>query len=313
MKVVFLDGGSLGDYMDLSPLRDKFDITVYPQTDSANVSERIQGAEVVITNKVPITRELLQENPQLKFINVAATGINNIDIEAATEREVKIANVKNYSTESVAQLVMSYMLAYANSLIEFQKDVKEGKWNTFPHFAMIAHQIFELSGKKLGIIGYGDIGKRVAEMAQAFNMEILVGARPGVDYSDTRHSITEIMETCDVVTVHTPLTEQTRDMIDENMLRRMKENALLINTARGGVVNEEALYNVLLSNKLQAAVDVLTEEPPRSGNILLEAPNIILTPHVAWASYESRIRLVEGLVNNIEMYKAGKADKVSVN
>lgn len=314
MNIVFLDGGSLGDYMDMSLLSDQYDITVFPQTNAGNVKERIQGAEIVITNKVPITKEVLESAKELKFINVAATGYNNIDVEAAAAHGVKVANVKNYSTESVAQLVMTYLLAWANSLLEFQKDLRDNKWQTFPHFAMISQPIMELSGKKLGILGYGTIGKRVAEIADAFGMQILVGARPGAQYEDNKRlSLNQLLEESDALTIHTPLTDQTKNLITRQEIDRMKQGALLINTARGGIVNEKDLFDALAANKIKAGVDVLTEEPPKSGNILIDAPNIMMTPHIGWASYESRQRLVKGLIHNIELYLAGRADEVSVN
>lgn len=300
--------------MDISALTDRYDIKVFPHTNADNVKERIQDAGVVITNKVPIDEHVLKNAPKLKFINVAATGYNNIDVEAATKHGVKVANVKNYSTESVAQLVMTYMLAWASSLLDYHKDVRDRKWQKFPHFAMISQPIFELSGKKLGIIGYGTIGKRVGELAAAFGMDLLIGARPGETYTDDdRVELNQLFKESDAITIHTPLTEQTRDLITGKEIDAMKPGALLINTARGGIVNEKDLFNALAADKIKAAVDVLTEEPPKSGNILSDAPNLILTPHIGWASYESRQRLVKGLIHNIEQYEAGKVDDVSVN
>lgn len=314
MKIVFLDGGSLGDYMDLSPLSDKYELQVFPQTNADNVKERIKNAEVVITNKVPISREVLEEAKHLKFINVAATGYNNIDVEAASEYGVKVANVKRYSTEAVAQLVMTYMLAWASSLLDYQKDIRDGKWGDFPHFAMISQPVFELQGKKLGILGYGSIGKRVGELASAFGMEVMAGARPGAAYNDPKRvPLDSLLQTADVLTIHTPLTDKTRDMITARELQQMKQGALLINAARGGIVNEKDLFDILASGRIKAAVDVLSEEPPVNGNILLDAPNLIITPHIGWASYESRQRLLKGLLDNITYYEKGKADQISIN
>jgi glycerate dehydrogenase len=310
-KTVFLDLATVdcGD-VDLSPLESavsgwRFHNATAPQ----ETFERIKGATLVISNKVLLTKELLEQAPDLKLICIAATGTNNVELEAAQELGIAVTNVAGYSTPSVVQHVFSLILALTTRLVEHHNLVSSGAWPQSSRFCLLDYPFREIAGKRLGIIGYGALGKAVARVAEAFGMEVLLAQRPGGKPQPGRIPLDKLLETADIVSLHCPLTEQTRGLIGERELHMMKNDALLINTARGGIVDEPALAAALRNGDIGGAgVDVLAQEPPLKSNPLLDpdVPNLIVTPHVAWASRESRQRLVDEIGKNIRAFLGGE-------
>jgi glycerate dehydrogenase len=315
MKIVFLDADTLGNDLNFSGLQSEGSLDIYPITPREKLAERLAGADIVITNKVPLSAAEMDMAPNLKLICVAATGYNIINVAEATKRNIPVANVKAYSTEAVVQLTFALILAVENALPQFITDVKDGSWQKSPIFTLLTYPIFELAGKTLGCIGYGNIGKRVAEVASAFGMNILVGnLQRKEDKKNERVPLDYLLKNSDIISIHCPLTEKTRNLIGAKELAMMKKSAILVNTARGGIVNEDDLYEALANKTIRAAAfDVLSTEPPVDGNKLIGLPNMIVTPHIAWTSVESRQRLLNGLVSNIREFKAGNAKKIRVN
>lgn len=317
MLGIFLDRDTVdrGD-MDMSVLEARLPHwRFYGLTSPAELHERIADAEVVISNKVMLDEAALAAAPKLKLICIAATGTNNVDLAAAKRHGVVVCNVRGYATPSVVQHTMAVMLSLSMRLGRYRRAVMRGEWQQSPHFSMLDYPIHELAGKKLGIIGYGELGHGVAKVAEAFGMEVLICQRPGGAPTPGRLPLHELLPLVDVLSLHCPLTPETRHLIGEKELALMKPSALLINTARGGIVDETALANALRDNRLGGAgVDVLTTEPPRSGNPLLadDIPNLILTPHIAWASVESRQRLLDQIGLNIGAFLSG-AERNQVN
>ncbi len=311
MKIVFLESMTLGD-VDFSPLRQFGDLEIYETNNPDQTLDRIQEADIVIVNKTPIGEREIASSPHLKLICVAATGYNNIDIPATLRHNVVATNVKGYSTESVAQHVFAHLLSVMNSIIPYQEDIAQGKWQQSPIFTLLTHPIEELKGKNLGIIGYGAIGRRVAEIAEVFGMNVLVAQRPGIEYNDDfRVPFETVLSQSDVLSIHTPLTKQTKDLITLRELKMMKPSAILINTARGGIVNENDLYHALKEHIISyAIVDVLENEPPREGHPFFDLDNILLTPHIAWTSRQAREKLLQGIVHNIKLYLQGRIDEI---
>ncbi len=309
MKAVLLDKATIGKDVSLNKIEELCDLTSYETSNKEETLQRIKDAEIIITNKVYIGKDEMSAAKNLKLICVAATGYNNIDTKEAAKQKIIVTNVKGYSTESVAQTVFGYILNIMNSLSENIKDTQNGKWQKSPVFTMLNHPFYELKGKNLGIIGYGSIGKRVAEIGKTFGMNILISESlksENTDSSPARLPFADVLKQADIISIHTPLTEQTKDLISEKELKLMKKTAILINAARGGIVNEKALYDALVNNEIRfAAVDVLTEEPPKNENILFNAPNIFITPHIAWTSFEARQKLVSGIAENIKQFLEG--------
>lgn len=307
---VFLDTATLDqDDLDRSALTaTPFQWRFHPISPAETVAERIQGASVVVSNKVLLSRELMQGNPDLRLICVAATGTNNIDLKAAAELGIAVTNVTGYGTATVAQHTFSLILALATRLLEYQAAIRRGDWPRSNMFCLMDYPIREIAGKTLGIVGYGTLGQGVARIAEAFGMRILLAQRPGGDTRPDRLSLDELLPQVDILTLHCPLTEATRNLIGREELALMRTDALLINTARGGIVDEQALAETLKRGELGGAgVDVLTREPPPADHPLLQAdiPNLIVTPHNAWASREARQRLLDGVAANIREYLAG--------
>ncbi|MCK0163045.1 D-2-hydroxyacid dehydrogenase [Marinobacter sp. S6332] len=307
MKAAFLDTATLGNDVDLGPIeRVTGGLVKYEATTPEQVAERIRGFDTVLVNKVVLGREHFEQSPELKTIAVVATGLNNIDLNAAKDHGIQVLNVTNYGRSTVAQHTMALILALATRLLDYDRDVRAGRWAKSDMFCLMNHPIMELEGRTLGIVGYGDLGQGVAERAKAFGMKILLGARPGqatgkVDgYS--RIPLDELLPQVDVLSLHCLLTDETRNLIGARELQMMKPDALLINTSRGGLVDEGALANALREGIIRGAgFDVLTEEPPRNGNALLagDIPNLIITPHSAWASREARQRIVDITAHNL--------------
>lgn len=308
MKAVFLDQHSLDQQdLDFSVLEAVFDEWVmYPQTASEQVLERIRDADVVISNKVLLNAQALKQNPQLKLILISATGTNNVDLVQAKAQGIVVCNCQAYGTSAVAQHTLMLMLALSTSVIQYNQAVKQGQWNQSSQFCLLDFPIVELAGKTLGIVGYGELGKAVAKLAEAFGMKVLIGALPNRPQQLDRVAFQDLIGQVDYLSLHCPLTEDTRDLIDADVFDAMKPTAFLINCARGGIVNEQALVDALKQGKIAgAATDVLSVEPPKEGNVLLadDIPNLIITPHSAWGSREARQRMVQQLVENAVAFK----------
>lgn len=309
IKTVILDADTVtGGDVSLEPITSICDTTVYGFSTADEIAERIGDAEAVLTNKCVISEEVMEKCPSLKFIGVFATGYNNIDVVAAKKRGICVCNVPGYSTNSVAQHTFALILHYYSSVSKYADTVANGDWCYSKLFTYFNIPFFELSGKTLGIVGYGAIGKAVAKIARAFDMNVLVYTRTYP--SDTEGievvSLEEMLRRSDVVTLHCPLTEETKLLINERTLSLMKPSAILINTSRGGVIDEVALANALNEGRIAAAgLDVLTLEPMRLDCPLREAKNCYITPHIAWAPLETRVRLLNLVRKNIEGYLSG--------
>lgn len=310
MKAVFLDYQSLDKQdLDFSGLDAQFDeLTLYPATTASEVAQRIQGADVIISNKVHINAEHMQLNPQLKLILISATGTNNVDLVHAQQQGIVVCNCQAYGTAAVAQHTLMLMLNLATSFRQYDRAVQQGNWQKADQFCLLDFPIIELAGKTLGIVGYGELGQAVAHLAKAFGMKIMIGALPNRPMAAERVVFSEMLAQVDFLSLHCPLTDETRDLLNHESLAQMKASAFVINCARGGVVNESALAEALKSGKIAgAATDVLTVEPPKQGNVLLDPsiPNLIITPHSAWGSVDARQRIVQQLVENVEAFEAG--------
>lgn len=313
MHGVFLDYRSI-DPGDLDPAVLNSSLTSWDwhaATANDQLEARIHAAEVIVSNKVPLQAGALAGAKKLRLICIAATGTDKVDLAAARELGIQVSNVTGYATPSVVQHVFTLMLALSTNLLRYNKDVMNGGWQAQEQFCLLDHPIAELAGKTLGILGYGELGKGVTKLAQAFGMKVLVARRPGTEVAeDDRVPLHELLSQVDVLSLHLPLAENTRMLIGENELALMKPSALLINTARGGIVDEAALARALSSGEIGGAgVDVLAIEPPAAGNPLLKTgiPNLILTPHTAWASRESRQRLLDEIALNIAAFTQGES------
>ena len=311
-RIVFLDAGTV-DYGDLPlSLFEKLgDFKAYPQSTPAQIKPRLKAVSIAIANKCRFDRRLIGGLSSLRLLNIAATGVNNVDLEAARAKGLAVTNVKGYSTETVVQFTFSFLLALAGNLVKYNAAAHDGSWSRSRFFTYGKYPIQEVAGKKLGIVGYGAIGRRVAQVARALGMKVLVAAIPGKKYTaaekKTRVPFDRMIRESDFVTIHAPLTDLTRGLIHKGVLNKMKKGTCLLNMARGGIVDEPALRKALESGRLAgAASDVLTEEPPSPGHVLLKAPNLILTPHIAWASREARARLVREIAANIRAFQAGR-------
>lgn len=310
MRGVFLDTATLHPQdLDLSALRatlPRWDLHDY--SSPADGPRHLEDAVIAVTNKFIIDAALLARASRLKFICVAATGTNNVDLGAAAERGIAVSNVTGYATPSVVEHVFALILALQRRLAE-QQHAAHSLWAHQRGFSVLDYPTAELRGRTLGIVGHGELGRAVAAIGMAFGMRVLIAQRPGGDDRDGRMPLDELLRSADVLSLHCPLTPATRGLIGARELSLMKPTALLINTARGGIVDEPALMHALQSNLLGGAgIDVLSEEPPRHSNPLLlhKLPNLIVTPHVAWASREARQRLVDQVVDNVRAFLAGQ-------
>jgi glycerate dehydrogenase len=312
---VFLDHSSLdlGD-LDMTPLEQAFaELRMHERSTPAQAIERLRGAQVAISNKVPLDAATLAACPELKLILIAATGSNNVDLQAAGELGITVCNCQGYGTPSVAQHTLMLLLALATRLPDYQRAVRQGRWQQAQQFCLLDFPIVELEGKTLGLLGHGELGGAVAKLAEAFGMRVLLGQLPGRPPRADRMSLDELLPQVDALTLHCPLTADTRDLISARELQLMKPGAFLINTARGGLVNEQALADALRRGHLGgAATDVLSQEPPTAGNPLLEAdlPRLIVTPHSAWGSREARQRIVMQLAENADAFFGGAPRRV---
>ena len=295
--------------LDLSRFKASLpDWQIFRHTLAAAVAERIRQAQLVVSNKVPLDASALRQANDLQLICIAATGVNNVDLDAATAHGIAVCNVPRYATASVVEHVFSLILALTRRLDEHRKAVHAGRWRTAGGFCLLDFPVRELAGKRMGIVGFGELGKAVARIAEAFGMRVLIAQRPGGPPQPGRYPLAELLPQVDILSLHCPLTEQTRNLIDTSQLTLLNPDALLINTARGGIVNERALARALQEGRLGGAgIDVLEEEPPAHGSPLLELtlPNLIITPHVAWSSREARQRLVDQVAENIRAFGHG--------
>lgn len=309
MNIVVLDGYTLnpGD-LNWQGFTDLGNCTVYDRTPPEKIVARAQHAQCVLTNKVILSQEILQQLPKLQYIGVLATGYNVVDIEQASKQGIIVTNVPGYATESVVQAVLAFLLEMTNHVGDYNRKVHEGVWSKSLDFCFLDKPLIELSNRTLGIIGFGSIGKRVGQIAQAFNMKILVNTRtPQTSMQASFVDLKTLFTSSDVITLHCPLTPQTSGLINKSSLSLMKDSAFLINTGRGGLIHEQDLADALNQEKIAGAgLDVLTIEPPPISNPLLTAKNCIITPHIAWSSQSARKQLIEVAVANVRGFLQGK-------
>lgn len=316
MKIVVLDAYALnpGD-LSWDWLREKGECEIFDRTSADEIFDRCRDAEIIITNKTPLRRELLEKLPKLKFIALESTGYNIADIDFCKERGIPVCNIPSYSTDAVAQLTFSLILEITNAVSLHSNSVKNGEWSSCPDFCYWKTPLTELSGKTLGIVGFGQIGRKVADIAAAFNMNVIAVSGHETDQSHRQNfrwvSLEELKAQADIISFHCPLTTHTENLCNDEFISGCKDGVIIINTSRGPVINEKALAKALENGKVKAAgVDVLSEEPPRKDNPLLSAENCFITPHIAWAGLETRQRLMEILKSNVNAYLRGAPQNV---
>jgi glycerate dehydrogenase len=316
-KAVFLDFATLGPNIDTRRLDGVADTTYYPYSTPAEVAERLAGASIAIVNKVSISAEAIAGAKQLELIALSATGTDNVATAVAKERGVAVTNSRDYCSTSVVQHVFALILGLTQQIGRFDALARSGAWQQSPSFALFDYPIRELAGRTLGLVGFGALGQAVGRLGECMGMRILVSARPGAPAESSyraRHPFEAVLEQADVLSLHCPLTETTFGLIGANELERMKNDALLINTARGALVDSQALVQALCDGEIAGAgIDVLPLEPPPVGDVLLAAdlPNLIITPHVAWAAREARQRALDQVTENIEDFlRGGKLRRV---
>ena len=315
MKIAILDGytANPGD-LSWKELEDMGSLTVYERTRPEETLERAADADILLTNKVIISREVMAQLPRLKYIGVLATGYNVVDIQAAHERGIVVTNVPAYSTESVAQMVFAHLLNVTNRTDHYAIRNRERRWTENQDFCYWDFSHMELAGKSFGIVGLGNIGRRVAEIALAFGMKVRAVTSKPADALPTaigKAGLEELLSTSDVVSLHCPLTDGTRHLINQQTLELMKPSAILINTGRGPLVDDQAVAKALAVGRLAAfCADVLTEEPPKADNPLLQQPNAFITPHIAWATNEARTRLLQVVISNVKAFLNGKPQNI---
>jgi len=308
MKIVLLDASTLGDLEVINELKRFGDFVSYQTTTCHQTVERIIDAEIIITNKVVIDAQVMEQCKSLKLICVAATGMNNIDLEFAKKNGIEVKNVSGYSTESVAQQTFSMLLSLTNHVNYYSNYVQSGNYSQSSIFTLVDKPIFELNNKTLGIIGMGTIGRRVAKIAQAFGMKVIYYSASGVERKEEFHKVDfdTLLAQSDVLTIHAPLTDKTKNIIDYKAISKMKTTAILLNAGRGGIVNENDLVNALNENLIKAAgLDVFEKEPLSIDSHLLKINNpekLLMFPHIAWASVEARNTLVKVIIKNIESF-----------
>lgn len=315
MEIVVLDGYGLnpGD-LSWEPFKEIGNVTVYDRTVSEDVIERSKDAEIILTNKVIISDDVICALPRLKYIGVLATGYNVVDIESASAHGIKVTNIPSYSTHSVVQMTFAHILNITNRVGHYADENSKGRWSANPDFCYWDTNLMELSGKTIGIVGLGNIGMEVAKVSTAFGMDVFAytsknsSKLPSFIQKDTLDGLFSL---CDIITLHCPLNEKTREMINYQSLAKMKDGAILINTGRGPLVNEPDVADALNSGKLAGyGTDVLCTEPADSYNPLLKCKNAFITPHIAWATFEARTRLMEIAVSNVKAFIDGKPTNI---
>lgn len=315
MNCVILDGfAATGNDLDFQPIRALCQrVTIYQRTPPEEVIRRIGGAQAVLTNKCVINREIMESCPQLEYIGVTATGCNVVDLQAAQDRGITVTNVPGYSTQGVAQQVFAYLLDHTNQIAQLNHQVQQGGWSRCQDFCFYPSGLRLLSGMKLGIFGFGAIGQQVAKIALGFGMKVLVCTRTVSKKLEKKYpkvkfvSWEKLLEKCDVITIHTPLTSQTKNLFNQATFAQMKPGSVLINTARGGIVNDLHLAQAIAGGHLSKAyLDVTPEEPLSPSSPLLGVPGIVITPHCAWAAQECRKKLIQICADNLKAYQKGK-------
>lgn len=318
MKICILDGYSLnpGD-LDWSPVERLGDVTLFDRTPADKIVERAADADIVLTNKVPLSADTLRQLPRLRFICVLATGYNIIDTEAAARQGVVVANIPAYSTMSVAQMAFAHILNITNHVASYAREVADGKWTNCPDFCFWDSALTELAGKTMGIVGLGNTGMATARIAVALGMKVVAMTSKSADTLPegiTPAPLDDVLASADVVSLHCPLTPSTRHLINAASIAKMKPSAILINTGRGPLVDEQAVADALNGGRLAAfGADVLSQEPPRGDNPMLSARNCFLTPHIAWATLEARTRLMSTATENVRQFIAGEPVANRVN
>jgi len=307
MKIVLLDAVTLGEDIDLTPIERFGRLDIYERTSASKTRERIADADIVISNKVVLDRELLRSAEKLKLVCIAATGMNNVDLQAAKEYGIEVKNVAGYSTMSVAQHTFAMLFYLLEKLPYYDSYVKEGEWSRSAIFTHIGRPFHEIEGKSWGVVGLGSIGRKVADIAEAFGAKVSYYSTRGKSHCDRyeRLSLEELMRESDIISIHAPLDEKTKNLIGERELKLMKEDALILNLGRGGIVDENALAKELARGRIYAALDVCSIEPLPEESPLLEpslSSRILITPHIAWTSVEARKRLIEGIAENMEEF-----------
>lgn len=315
MKIVILDGYSVnpGD-LSWEELEECGDLTVYDRTNTEDILKRTKNADAILTNKVVISSEIIDKLPNLKYIGVLATGYNVVDIEAAKKRGITVTNVPAYSTNSVVQMTFAHILNLTNRVAHYAHENRKGKWSASPDFCYWDTNLGEIAGKILGVVGLGNIGYKVACIARDFGMDVFAcTSKNSADLPDGIQKVTfnGLLGISDILTLHCPLTPQTKEMINKDTLSQMKRGALLINTGRGALVNDKDVAQALCEGQLGGyGADVMTQEPPKPDNPLLSAPNAYLTPHIAWATLEARKRLVSIASANVAAFVQGSPKNV---
>jgi len=315
LKIVVLDGFTLnpGD-LSWESLNELGNCAIYDRTKPEETYERSIEADILITNKVVLNRDLIFRLPKLKYIGVTATGYNVVDVKAASERSISVTNIPAYSTDSVAQLVFSHILNVVNRVETNSQSVRNGDWTANPDFSYSKTPQIEISGKTLGIIGYGRIGQKVAEIGRAFGMHVIFqnrSVKSGLPYGVIQKTLTEVFEESDFVSLNCPLTTDNQEFVNSGLIEKMKPSAVLINTGRGGLICEADLAEALNSGRIAGAcLDVLSTEPPAPGNPLITAKNCFITPHFAWATFEARQRLLSITVDNLKCFIAGNPQNI---
>lgn len=317
MKIVILDGYCVnpGD-RSWEKLEKLGELTVYDRTpyNDADIIERIGDSEIVVTNKTPISENTLKSCPGIKFITVLATGYNIVDTAAARARGIGVANIPGYGTDAVAQFAISLLLELCAHVGHHSARVHEGAWNSSPDWCFWDHPLIELTGKTIGILGYGRIGKQTGRIAKALGMKVLANSRSKQSGSDDVAEFTDVdtlIRSCDVIALHCPLFPETREIINKDSIAKMKDGVMIINNSRGQLVNEQDLADALNSGKVAAAgLDVLSSEPVSSDNPLLTAKNCIITPHISWAPVEARQRIIDATCSNITAFLEGRAENI---
>ncbi len=314
MKIVVLDGYTLnpGD-LDWAPLKELGTCAIYPRTAGEQIVERAADADILLTNKTVLSAETIAELPQLKYIGVLATGVNIVDLDAARARSIVVTNAPGYGSASVAQMVFALLLEMTQHVGHHAQLVRQGAWSECPDFSFHDRPLYEVAGKTMGIVGFGQIGRQVAKVATAFDMRVLASTQHPEKYEQDTNvefvDVDQLFSKCHAISLHCPLTDQTRQLVNTARLARIKQGALLINTGRGQLIDETAVIEALEEGYLGGyAADVLAEEPPPEDSPLLSAPNCIITPHMAWATLEARKRLLDLVVANIRSFQTGSAD-----
>jgi len=307
MNIVLLDTQTLGDDLDISSLDHFGTVTLYSTTSSEETLQRIKKADIVITNKVVITADMMKQAPKLKLICIAATGMNNVDLIAAKAQGITVKNVAGYSTQSVVQHTFSMALYLIEKMRYYDQVVKSGTWTASKLFTDVSKPFYEIAGKRWGIIGLGSIGRGVAKIADAFGAEVCFFSTSGknntTDYLQLE--LNELLKSCDIISIHAPLNAQTDNLLNASNLGLLKKGAVLLNLGRGGIINEDDLAKELDKREIYAGLDVLSPEPVALNNPLMQIKNqeqLLITPHIAWTSIEARKKLLDGIVKNIEEF-----------